>query len=435
MAGIESCHESINGQNVLDRLRLGFYVMLRESSLRPDLSLLLKTVARSRVLTDRLLLTTDGSMPEYYHRHGVTDHLIRIALKEGIDPISAYRMVTINPAVYFGFDHKIGGIAPGRDADMVILEDILNPTPETVISRGKVVTEKGRLIEPFPEVEWEKYFPAASFSKREWVANRDIFRIPVSGQITRFPVIELLNPAITRTDWTDFASKDGFLDIDTSRFLIVALISRDGSWITTGLLKGFGSGIEALVSTYNTAAQILVIGSNTEAMRAAVNRVLEIKGGIIIYDKGRPCYELPLPIGGVMSEKSLPALAEKEKEFQSILFSKGYPHHDPMYSLVFLPNDFLPEVRINYRGIIDVKNKRLYGPGVIWSDTLPLKLSHVAGIWLFKCLLIDWCIEFNGAPARFERGLWLRRPFSGFFSLFVKSLTILFDTLLLLRCT
>jgi len=362
LAGIESCHESINGQNVLDRLRLGFYVMLRESSLRPDLSLLLKTVARSRVLTDRLLLTTDGSMPEYYHRHGVTDHLIRIALKEGIDPISAYRMVTINPAVYFGFDHKIGGIAPGRDADMVILEDILNPTPETVISRGKVVAEKGRLIEPFPEVEWEKYFPAASFSKREWVANRDLFRIPVSRPVTRFPVIELLNPAITRTDWTDFDSKDGFLDVDTSRFLIVAVISRDGSWITTGLLKGFGNGVEALVSTYNTAAQILVIGSNTEAMTAAVNRVLEIKGGIVMYDKGKPCYELPLPIGGVMSEKSLPALAEKEKEFQSILFSKGYPHHDPMYSLVFLPNDFLPEIRINYRGIIDVKTNKVLWP-------------------------------------------------------------------------
>jgi len=362
MAGIESGNESINGQNVLDRLRLGFYVMLRESSLRPDLSLLLKTVVGHRVLTDRLLLTTDGSMPEYYYSHGVTDHLIRIALKEGIDPINAYRMATINPAVYFGFDHKIGGIAPGRDADMVILEDIHNPTPETVISRGKIVSDKGTLIEPFPEVDWERYFPRASFSKRGWTANKNLFRIPVAQETTRFPVIELLNPAITRIQWTDFPSREGFLDFDPSEFTIVSFLSREGSWITVGLLKGFGSGIEALVSSYNTGAQILVIGTDTETMSTAVNRVLEMKGGIVIFDKGELCYELHLHIGGVMSEKGLRDLAEKEKEFQSILFSKGYPYHDPMYSLVFLPNDFLPEVRINYRGIVDIKNDQVLWP-------------------------------------------------------------------------
>jgi len=362
-AGIESCHESINGQNVLDRLRLGFYVMLRESSLRQDLSLLLKAVARERVLTDRLLLTTDGSMPEYYHRQGVTDHLIRIALKEGIDPVSAYRMATINPAVYFGFDHRIGGIAPGRDADMVILEDIQDPTPEAVISRGRLVAEKGRLVEPFPPVDWERYFPKASFSKRDWRAREELFRIPApSGTSASFPVIELANPAITRIKWVDLASRDGYLDFDASRYLIVAVIGRDGDWITTGLLEGFANGIEALASSYNTAAQILVIGRDARSMSAAVNRVLEMKGGIVIFDGNDPFFELALPIGGVMSEKALPELAGKERELQSILFSKGYPYHDPMYTLVFLPNDFLPEVRVNYRGILDVKNNRVLWP-------------------------------------------------------------------------
>jgi len=362
MAGIESCHESINGQNVLDRLRLGFYVMLRESSLRQDLSLLLKSVVRHRVLTDRLLLTTDGSMPEYYHRQGVTDHLIRIALKEGVDPVSAYRMVTINPAVYFGLDHKIGGIAPGRDADMVILNDIREPTPETVISRGRIVAEKHSLVEPFPAMDWERYFPKASFSRCSWRANKELFRIPAPGTSASFPVIQLVNPAITRTNWVDLPCRDGFLEFDPSRYLMVAMIGRDGDWITMGLLEGFGNGIEALVSSYNTAAQILAVGTNAQAMSAAVNRVLDIKGGIVILDKGDVRYELPLPIGGVMSERDLPELADKEREFQSILFSKGYPHHDPMYTLVFLPNDFLPEVRVNYRGILDVKNDRVLWP-------------------------------------------------------------------------
>jgi adenine deaminase len=362
MAGVESCHESINGQDVLDRLRLGFYVMLRESSLRPDLSLLLKTVAENRVLTDRLMLTTDGSMPEFYQTHGITDHLIKIALKEGIDPISTYRMVTINPAVYFGLDHKIGGIAPGRDADMVILEDLLNPTPEAVISGGRIVSEKGSLVEAFPRVEWEKYFPKSVFCKRHWIAEKHLFAIPSHQKSIRFPVIELTNPAITRIHWTHFTSRNGFLDFDPSRFSLVALINREGTWITVGLLESFGNGIEGLASSYNTAAQILVIGNNTEAMSAAVNSVLEIKGGIVVYDKGKICYELPLPIGGIMSERSLMEIAEKEKEFKLLLAGKGYPYHDPLYTLVFLPNDFLPEVRINYLGIIDIKKNEVLWP-------------------------------------------------------------------------
>jgi adenine deaminase len=362
MAGVESCHESINGHDVLDRLRLGFYVMLRESSLRPDLRLLLKTVTENRVLTDRLMLTTDGSMPEFYQTHGITDHLIRIALKEGIDPICAYRMVTINPAVYFGLDHKIGGIAPGRDADMVILEDLLNPTPEAVISRGRVVSEKGSLVEAFPKIEWEKYFPRASFCKRSWVAKKDLFTLPSTQESIRFPVIELINPAITRVRWTHFPTRNGFLDFDPSRFSFLALINREGTWITVGLLEGFGNGIEGLASSYNTAAQILVIGNDREAMGAAVNRVLEMKGGIVVYDKGRLCYELPLPLGGIMSERSLLEIAEKEKEFKLLLAAKGYPYHDPLYSLVFLPNDFLPEVRINYLGIVDIKKNQILWP-------------------------------------------------------------------------
>jgi adenine deaminase len=92
---------------------------------------------------------------------------------------------------------------------------------------------------------------------------------------------------------------------------MVATIGRDGDWITTGLLEGFGGGIEALVSTYNTAAQILVIGKNARVMSAAVNRVLEMKGGIVLFDGDGPCFELALPIGGIMSDKTLPELAER----------------------------------------------------------------------------------------------------------------------------
>jgi len=110
-AGVESCHESISAKEALERLRLGFYVVLRESSLRQDLSDLLRIVTENRVSTDRIMLTTDASSPLFYDECGATNHVLKIAMNEGVDPITAYRMVTINPAVYFGMDHEIGCIS------------------------------------------------------------------------------------------------------------------------------------------------------------------------------------------------------------------------------------------------------------------------------------------------------------------------------------
>jgi adenine deaminase len=139
-------------------------------------------------------------------------------------------------------------------------------------------------------------------------------------------------------------------------------MNNDGDWVTNGLLRGFGSGVEGLASSYNTAAQILVIGSSAEAMSAAVNRVLDLKGGIVAFERGKISYELPLPLGGIMSVAPLKQLAEKEKELKAYLAARGYPYHDPLYSLVFLPNDFLPEVRINYLGIVDIKTNKTLWP-------------------------------------------------------------------------
>ena len=97
-------------------------------------------------------------------------------------------------------------------------------------------------------------------------------------------------------------------------------------------------------------------------MKAAVNRVLEMQGGIVLLDKGRITYELPLPVGGIMSDASIQEIADKEKMLKLLLAEKGHPHHDPFYTLCFLPNDFLPDIRVNYAGIVDIKGNK-----VLWA--------------------------------------------------------------------
>jgi adenine deaminase len=359
-AGVESCHESINGEEALERLRLGFYVMLRESSLRQDLQELVREVVKHGVLTDRLMLTTDASTPAFHQKYGYTDHILTTAMQEGMDPVLAYRMVTINPAVYFGMDHRIGGIAPGRDADILVLEDLSHPVPETVISMGNIISKKKNLMAPFSKIDWQQFLPAAEFSGADWTAKANDFMIHSDEKTIRFPAIRSISTAITRTEWIDFPVTNGHLDIRNHEdALFVSLINRHGNWVTNGILFGAGAGIEGLASSFNTAMQILAIGRNPEALSIAVNRVLALRGGIVGIDEGKTSYELALPLGGMMSESPIPLLAEKDTEFQSYMSARGFPFHDPLYTLIFLPNDFLPNVRINYNGVVDIRNEEV----------------------------------------------------------------------------
>jgi adenine deaminase len=365
-AGVDSCHESITAHEVLERLRLGFYVILRESSLRQDLHGLLKGVRENPLSLRRVMLTTDGSSPAFQQESGMADHLVRTAIKEGIDPVEAYRMVTLNPATYFGLEHRLGGIAPGRDADILVLGNLQDPTPECVISKGRIVAEKGSLLSPFPVPDWKRF---SSAPEREYKvrATKDLFEIPLKGteegQRISFPVIRLISTVITRIERVEFPVRRGLVDFSAAKgFCRVAVLDRGGKWIANGILEGYADRIDGIASTFNTALQILVIGQNPSAMASAVNRAIRMGGGIAAIEEGKVVFELPLPIGGMMSEKSLKEVAEKEGELKKFLSSRGYPFHDPLYTFIFLPNDFLPEVRINRKGVVDIKKNEVLWP-------------------------------------------------------------------------
>jgi adenine deaminase len=255
------------------------------------------------------MLTTDGSSPAFHLESGMTDHLVRIAIDEGIDPVEVYRMVTLNPAVYFGLENRLGGIAPGRDADILVLNDLHEPTPEFVISKGRIMSEKGSLLAPFPEPEWKRFSNGLE-KKSKWRATKDFFEIPSRGlaeeEKISFPVIRLISTVITRIKWVEFPVRRGLVDLSAvDGFCRVAALDRRGAWIANGILEGYADRIEGIASTFNTAMQILVIGQNPSAMASAVNRVVRMGGGIAAIEKGEVAFESPLSIGGMMSEKPL----------------------------------------------------------------------------------------------------------------------------------
>ena len=295
--GLSSDHEPITAREVLERARQGIAVMLRESSLRPDLVGLLDALKEAPALVSRLMLTADGSMPAFIRDHGFVDHLIRTALERGIEPIDAYRMATLNPAAYMGRDRDIGGIAPGRYADLCVLHDLAEPRPDVVVARGRVAARDGRAVVAVPEPDWRRALstPRARLAVR-WRARPEDFRLPSRAT---YPVIRLVSAVITRLEERAPAAGD----------LFAALVDRDGRWVAPALVAGFGERVDGLASTITTDFNILVLGRSPAAMARAVNRVLARHGGVVLVDGDRIAFELPLPLGGVMTRLDLPEAA------------------------------------------------------------------------------------------------------------------------------
>jgi adenine deaminase len=345
--GLTSDHEPITAQEVLDRARLGIAVMLRESSLRPDLTGLLDALKQAPGLVSRLMLTADGSMPAFVRAHGFTDHLLRIALERGVAPIDAYRMVTLNVAAYYGLEADLGGIAPGRYADLCLLEDLAEPRPIGVIARGRIAATNGRLEVPVPEPAWRRVFTTSRARlDARWRARAEDFTLPPRE---RYPVIRFVSAVITRLEERPLAPGD----------LRAALIDREGRWIAPAIVAGFAERIDGLAATTTTDFNIVVLGRNPDAMARAVNRVLERHGGIALVDGERVAFEWPLPIGGIMGQIPYVTAAEREAAFHAEVAARGYPYHDPLFTLFFLTADFLPSVRLCPRGVWDVKRGRL----------------------------------------------------------------------------
>src|SRR5881628_3531868 len=342
-AGFTSDHEPITAQEVLDRARQGIAVMLRESSLRPDLVGLLDALKTAPALASRLMLTSDGSMPAFIRTHGFVDHLIRVALERGVAPVDAYRMATLNPATYYGLDADVGGVAPGRYADICLLDDLSAPRPATVIAHGKVVAAGGRLLARVPEPPWRRVFTSAEARLAvRWRAGPGDFELPARE---RYPVIN-------RLEERPMAPGD----------LRAALLDRGGRWVAPGVVAGFAERLDGFAATTSTDFNILALGRRPAAMARAVNRLLDLHGGIVLVDGDRIAYELPLPLGGIMTRGTIDEAAAREDELRRQLVERGYPHHEPLYTLFFLAADFLPAVRLSPRGVWDVKQHRILLP-------------------------------------------------------------------------
>jgi len=357
--GVTSHHEAITALEARDRLRSGLSVMLRHSSLRRDLPALLEVVRQAGPAIGRLTLTPDGTHPHYLRRHGYLDDLVRIALDAGIDPLTAYTLVTLNPATYYGIEDEVGMIAPGRYADIVVLRDLRDPTPERVIAKGRIVGEDPA-AERFPSIDWRAAFPprygAAAAARPSW------FGWPATGDAT-LPGLHLDSAVITRARSIDAPARDGFVRWPEG-VILAALVDARGQWMARAPLTGFANRLGAIASTHNVVHDIVVCGQNAEDMSQAVRRLQALGGGIVLCEDGEIRFEMPLPFGSMMGPASFDEVADAGDRLTSLMGARGHPYHDGLYSLLFLPFDTLPDVGLTDRGLWDVKAERVLLPAI-----------------------------------------------------------------------
>ena len=359
-ASVSSCHEPVNGEEALARLRLGYWTMLREGSFRQDLEATLKPLLARGVDTGRLILVSDGMAPDDVAAAGHMDFVVRRAVECGLSPVRAVRAATLHPAMYSGLEQDMGGVAPGRFADFALLEDLETVRVGAVFIGGELVAEDGESkVDAAPPP-----FPADLGIRTAFrgPVTADDMRVRCESPRARVRVMELANQTITRERVVDVACAGGVIPADLDRDLLkVSVFDRgEGFRPAFGFVRGLGADVGAVGTTVNLDEYaLLVAGSSDYDMARCANLLLESGGGVAVVDRGRVLEHLPFPIGGLFSPDPWRRVGEALASVQRTLKERGSAFPKPLYALCFLTFVTLPELRITGRGLVRAKERRV----------------------------------------------------------------------------
>ncbi|MFH0996764.1 MAG: adenine deaminase C-terminal domain-containing protein [Pseudomonadota bacterium] len=363
-SGVSSCHEPISADEVLSRLRLGLYVMIREGSIRRDLVAISK-IRDFGIDFRRLILVTDGATPEDLLHKGYMEFVVQKAIDCGFDPVTAIQMATLNVAEHFGLDALVGGIAPAKHADMLIIPDPASIIPEIVISRGKVVAENGQALVHSRRHVFSKQSLASVHIPEPLKPADFTIRSPEDSPFVRVRIIDLITELVTQELEMEMPVAGGEIQADTGKDIIkVAAIDRvhEPGKRFVGLIQGTGmkSGAFASSAAWDSS-DIIVVGASDADMAIAVNRIREMQGGAVVCDGQKVLAELALPVMGIMADIPLAEMARQLDAIRTAIAGLGVHFSDPLLTLVTLTGAAIPYLRICDEGLVNLKNGKTTG--------------------------------------------------------------------------
>ncbi|MEE8255827.1 MAG: adenine deaminase C-terminal domain-containing protein [Nitrosopumilaceae archaeon] len=362
-SGILSCHEPINFDQVLERLRLGMWIMIREGSIRRDLKNILTKVMAHGIYTNQLMFCSDGVDPIDLKKYGHIDHCVREAIKLGVDPVDAVTMASKNCFDYYKMDKDLGGIAPGKIADILVFDYLTTMKPNKVFVGGKLVVSNGSIVCKIKKKPIPKWITNTVKSKK--FSEKDFIVKSKSNSVTG-NIIHMQTEILTKKDQDELIAKDGNVLASPEKDLwkVAAFDRTYGTGKhAIGFLKNFGSQIDAFASTWSFHENdMIIIGSNEKDMAIAANNLLQSQGGMTVVKNGKTLSNLPLKIAGIISTDSFENVSKNFEEINSTIVDAGCKFKKPHLVPLFLPFLALPEIRILYGGIVDIKKRAYISP-------------------------------------------------------------------------
>ncbi len=349
--GIKSDHECTTVDEAREKLRLGMTIMIREGATAKNLADLLPAASGSGM--NYCVFCTDDRNPVSLLDEGHVDFCLKKAVGLGLDPIDAIKMATINAAHYFGL-RDLGALAPGYQADIVVLDDLEDFRVSRVYKSGELVAADGDLVYS-PPAEHRREVLRGSINI-QWL-KEEYFRIPARGSKCR--VIELVpDQIITRSATVEPAVRDGNVVADVSRDLIkLAVVERHlgSSNLGLALVRGFGLKRGAFAaSVAHDSHNIIVAGTNDADMMEAVVKIRKFQGGFTVVADGKLVGSLALPIAGLMSEKPMTEVRRDLEEITAAVRELGVTPAEPFMALSFLALPVIPELKLTDKGLVDV---------------------------------------------------------------------------------
>jgi adenine deaminase len=357
-SGITSCHEPINADQVVERLRLGLHIMAREGAVRKDLDEIAK-ITKQAIDLRRLILVSDSISPQDLMENGYMESIVQKAIDCGFEPIKAIQMATLNVAEHFSIDGFLGGIAPGRYADLVMIPHIATIDAELVISSGQIISQKGKLLIPPRKHPFSKESLHTIKLPRALEPSDFIIRAPANTENAQIRVIKMITDLVTSEEEMNWPIAHGQLSVDLEKDIVkIAAVDRthNPGKLFVGLIQGFGlqSGAIACSAAWDTS-DIVVVGANDTDMAFAVNRIRKLQGGTVVCDHQTILSELPLPVFGLVSDLPLETIDQKFKDVAKAAKNLGVSFPQPVLSLITLTGAAIPYLRICEEGLVNLK--------------------------------------------------------------------------------
>ena len=356
----------------MEKLRNGLWVMIREGSASKMLDKVLPTLIKLGMDLGRVMIVTDDVDPRDLI-NGHLDLAVRKAIRLGLDPIEAFKLVTLNPSMYFKLEPQVGLIAPGWEAHLILLNDLQKVEAVKVMVAGKIVAANGKIVSPFKRISYPQRFYQTVSVKRDLKPEDFAVKAPISSGKAKVRAIVVEDGSLlTRESRLWLKVEEGKVLPDPSLDVLqVGVVERHGltGSIGLGFVQGLGLRRGAIATTYaHDSHNLVVVGADWRSMYIAATKVIEMQGGIAVVEDDKLSSSLRLELAGLMSSQPVDELAKAFTLLHDTLRLLGCKLSSPLTTLSFITLPVIPELKITDRGLVDVNKQAIVSPIIDYSE-------------------------------------------------------------------